>query len=70
MKLKDRVAIVTGAGGGIGKGIAEVFALEEGAKVIVAERNVDNGKAVAAEISAAGGDATFCPTTQVCHEKP
>jgi len=37
MKLKDKVSIVTGAGGGLGKAIAEVF-IKEGAKVIVAAR--------------------------------
>lgn len=40
MKLKDRIAIVTGAAGGIGRGIASRFAAE-GAKVAIADLNVD-----------------------------
>jgi NAD(P)-dependent dehydrogenase (short-subunit alcohol dehydrogenase family) len=53
MKLKDRVAIVTGAAEGIGKAIAVAFA-EEGAKVVVADINDKLAKETAAEI---GGDA-------------
>jgi NAD(P)-dependent dehydrogenase (short-subunit alcohol dehydrogenase family) len=54
MKLKDRVAIVTGAAEGIGKAIALAFA-EEGAKVVIADINYELAKETAAEI---GGDAT------------
>ena len=49
MRLKDKVAIVTGAGSGFGEGIAKRFA-QEGAKVLVNDINVDGGKRVAAEI--------------------
>ena len=38
MRLKDRIAIVTGAAGGIGEGVAKIFA-EEGAVVLVADIN-------------------------------
>ena len=49
MRLKDKIAIVTGAGSGFGAGIARRFA-EEGAKVIVNDINAEAGKRVAAEI--------------------
>ena len=58
MKLKDRVAIVTGAGRGIGLAIAEAMA-KEGAKVVVAEVADQRGEEAANEISKAGGQATF-----------
>ena len=56
MKLKDQVAIVTGAASGIGKAIAENYA-SEGAKVVIADLNLDAANATAAEIKAAGGVA-------------
>jgi len=59
MRLKDKIAIVTGAGSGFGEGIAKRFA-EEGAKVVVNDINVAGGERVVAEIGAAGGHAKFC----------
>lgn len=56
MKLNDKVAIVTGAASGIGKEIALVFA-REGAKVVIADLNMDAAEAAAAEIRAAGSQA-------------
>lgn len=57
MKLKDKVAIITGSGAGIGKGIALEFA-KEGAKVVVnVSRNIDAGNEVVDEIEKLGGEA-------------
>jgi NAD(P)-dependent dehydrogenase (short-subunit alcohol dehydrogenase family) len=55
-RLQGRVAIVTGAGQGIGKGIAQRLA-REGAQVVIAEYNAESAAAAAAEIEAAGGRA-------------
>lgn len=52
MRLKDRIAIVTGAASGFGEGIARRFA-EEGAKVVIADIQEEAGRRVADEI----GDA-------------
>ena len=49
MKLKDKVAIVTGAGQGLGRAYAQRLA-KEGARVVVAELNADKGQAVANEV--------------------
>ncbi|HTR57531.1 MAG TPA: 3-hydroxybutyrate dehydrogenase [Casimicrobiaceae bacterium] len=56
MKLKDKVAIVTGAASGLGKAIASRYA-REGARVAIADLNKQQAEAVAAEIAAGGGRA-------------
>ena len=54
--LKDKLAFVTGAGGGLGSAIARGFA-KEGARVIVADIDADRAEAVAASIVETGGRA-------------
>jgi 3-oxoacyl-[acyl-carrier protein] reductase len=49
MKLRDKVAIITGAGQGLGRAYAHRLA-KEGARVVVAERNEGKGRAVADEV--------------------
>ncbi|MUG99132.1 glucose 1-dehydrogenase [Scytonema sp. UIC 10036] len=58
MKLKDKVAIVTGGSKGIGWGVSTVFS-QEGAKVVIVARNVQDGEQTAEEIRQKGGKATF-----------
>ncbi|SFJ54581.1 SDR family NAD(P)-dependent oxidoreductase [Thermoflavimicrobium dichotomicum] len=60
MRLKDRVAIVTGSGRGIGAATAQRLA-EEGAKVTVTDVNVEACEATAAGIREAGGEAIALP---------
>ncbi len=56
MKLKDRIAIVTGAASGIGKAIATRF-VQEGARVVLADLNLDAADSLASEFRLAGGQA-------------
>lgn len=66
MKLKDKVAIITGGGRGIGRAYALRFA-DEGAKVVIADIVEKNAQAVAAEIAAKGGEA-LAVTTDISSE--
>jgi NAD(P)-dependent dehydrogenase (short-subunit alcohol dehydrogenase family) len=56
-KLNNKVAIVTGAGGGFGEGIAELY-VKEGAKVIVADIRGDAAKAVADKLGSSASAFT------------
>jgi len=58
MRLKDKVAIITGASSGIGVGIAEVFS-KQGAKVVCVARRQEEGESVVRSIKENGGDAVF-----------
>jgi len=53
-----KVGLVTGAGGGIGRAIAEAFA-REGARVVVADFNAESGQETVSRIQEAGGDAVL-----------
>jgi NAD(P)-dependent dehydrogenase (short-subunit alcohol dehydrogenase family) len=58
MRLKDEVAVITGAGSGIGRETALLFA-REGASVVVADVDEDNGQETAEQIRSQGSPATF-----------
>jgi len=59
MRLQNKIAIVTGAGSGFGRGIAQRFAAE-GARVVVNDLNAENGEHTVQDIVEAGGHARFC----------
>lgn len=61
MKLKDKVAIITGAGRNIGEDTAKLFA-SEGAKIVVVDMDKARGEKVAGDIKKAGGQAISCVT--------
>ncbi|MEK3724763.1 SDR family oxidoreductase [Paenibacillus sp. FSL H8-0034] len=67
MKLKDKVAIVTGAASGMGKQIAVLYA-KEGAKVVVSDLNLDGAHATVAEIQSNGGVALAIKTNVALEE--
>src|SRR5262249_4305525 len=60
-RLDGKIAVVTGAGQGIGAAIARCFGAEN-AKVVVAEINPETGAAIASELTGAGAQAFFVQT--------
>jgi 3-oxoacyl-[acyl-carrier protein] reductase len=68
VRLAGKHAIVTGAGSGIGEGIALLFG-REGARVALADIDAENGERVAAAVRDAGGEAIFVGTDVAIEEE-
>jgi 3-hydroxybutyrate dehydrogenase len=68
MKLKDKVAIITGAAQGIGEAIARRY-IQEGAKVAVADLNLAEAKATAEKLSAMGPGTAMAVAMNVTDEQ-
>ncbi len=60
-RLKEKVALITGGSSGIGRAAAKLFS-REGAKVVIADINVQGGEETVLEITNAGGEALFVRT--------
>jgi len=58
MRLQDKVAIITGAGSGIGREAALIFA-REGARIVVGDLNEEGGRQTVADVTAKGGEALY-----------
>lgn len=67
MTVANRVALITGAANGIGRACALAFARED-ARVVVADRDAENGQAVVDEIAHSGGDSVFVQADVVVPE--
>ena len=61
--VKDKVVIITGGAGILGRGIAGHLA-EEGAKIVILDRAAEVGEQIVADIKAKGGEASFFLTEQ------
>lgn len=61
MRLQNKIAIITGAGSGIGRGIALAF-IKEGAKITVADWSEEGGRETVEQIHKIGGKAIFIKT--------
>jgi NAD(P)-dependent dehydrogenase (short-subunit alcohol dehydrogenase family) len=58
-RLDGKVALITGAGNGMGR-VASVLFAQEGARIVVADWSEDGGRETVAAVEAAGGEAAFC----------
>lgn len=67
-KLQDKIAIITGGAGGIGKGMATAF-VKEGAKVVIVDLNEETGKETIKELQEYQPDSMFIQANLAKHDK-
>ncbi len=67
MRFKNQVVLITGAASGIGKAAAEAFA-QEGAKLVLSDRQAEAGQALATQLQATGTEVIFTTTNVADHD--
>ena len=60
-RLKEKIALITGGSSGIGRAAAQLFS-REGARVVIADINVEGGEETVRRINDEGGEAQFVKT--------